>query len=97
MKSLAAFSNPTKAQSRAYAYLGKTAKLHRSDKRDKKYKIFDPNNERWVHFGQMGYQDYTRHKDKKRRASYLSRSRKIRGDWKRNPYSPNNLAIHILW
>ncbi len=97
MKSLAAFSNPAKAQSRAYVYLGKTAKLHRSDKRDKKYKIFDPKNDRWVHFGQMGYQDYTRHKDKKRRASYLSRSRKIRGDWKRNPYSPNNLAIHILW
>jgi hypothetical protein len=97
MKSLAAFSNPAKAQSRAYAYLGKTAKLYPSDKREKKYKIFDPKNDRWVHFGQMGYQDYTRHKDKKRRASYLSRSRKIRGDWKRNPYSPNNLAIHILW
>jgi uncharacterized radical SAM superfamily Fe-S cluster-containing enzyme len=31
------------------------------------------------------------------RESYLARATKIKGDWKSNPYSPNNLAIRILW
>jgi hypothetical protein len=31
------------------------------------------------------------------RKSYLSRATKIKGNWKSNKYSPNNLAIRILW
>jgi hypothetical protein len=50
-----------------------------------------------VHFGQMGYEDYTKHKNKTRRKNYLTRSRKIKGDWKKSKYSANNLAIHLLW
>ena len=94
-KELLKYSNPIIAQKRAYAYLGKTAKLYPASKKQKKYRIW--NGEKWINFGQLGYQDYTRHKDKTRRRSYLARSRKIRGDWKRNKYSPNNLSIHILW
>ena len=45
----------------------------------------------------MGFQDFTRHKEPQRRKNYLKRSKKIRGDWKRNKYSPNNLSIHVLW
>jgi hypothetical protein len=33
----------------------------------------------------------------KKRKAYLARATKIRGDWKQNKVSPNNLAIHILW
>jgi len=91
------YSNPRKAQQMAYKYLGKTAKLYPSNKKEKKYKIWDPKNNKWVNFGQLGYEDYTKHKNKTRRKSYLSRSTKIKGDWKRNKYSPNNLSIHILW
>ena len=94
-KELLKYSNPIIAQKRAYAYLGKTAKLYPASKKQKKYRIW--NGYKWINFGQLGYQDYTRHKDKTRRRSYLARSRKIRGDWKRNKYSPNNLSIHILW
>jgi hypothetical protein len=50
-----------------------------------------------VHFGQMGYEDFTKHKNKTRRKNYLTRSRNIKGDWKKNRYSANNLAIHLLW
>ena len=50
-----------------------------------------------VHFGEMGYEDFTRHKDKTRRKNYLTRSRKIRGNWESDKYSANNLAIHLLW
>jgi hypothetical protein len=31
------------------------------------------------------------------RRRYLARATKIKGDWKKDPYSPNNLAIHVLW
>jgi hypothetical protein len=33
----------------------------------------------------------------KKRNAYLARATKIKGDWKDNKVSPNNLAIHILW
>jgi len=45
----------------------------------------------------MGYEDFTKHKNLKRRQNYLTRSTNIKGDWKKNKYSPNNLSIHILW
>lgn len=48
-------------------------------------------------FGDIHYEDFTKHKDKKRRANYLSRSRNIRGNWKKDKYSKNNLAIRLLW
>lgn len=91
------YSDPEIAQTRAYRYLGKTATLYPSKTKDKKYSIYDPKNEKWVNFGQLGYEDYTKHHDKTRRRNYLRRSRKIRGSWKENKYSPNNLSIHILW
>ncbi len=33
----------------------------------------------------------------KHRARYLARATKIKGNWKDDPQSPNNLAIKILW
>jgi hypothetical protein len=33
----------------------------------------------------------------KKRKQYRARAEKIKGDWKENKISPNNLAIHILW
>jgi len=91
------YSTPKTAQSRAYKYLGRTAKLYPASRKHKKYKIFDPIHNTWSNFGQLGYEDYTKHKDKSRRKNYLARSTKMKGDWKKNPYSPNNLSIHILW
>jgi hypothetical protein len=91
------YSNPEQAQKMAYKYLGKSAKLYLSDKPDKKYMILDPNTNKWVHFGAFGMEDFTRHQDSERRRRYLTRATKIRGNWKENPYSPNNLAINILW
>jgi hypothetical protein len=79
----------------AYKYVG--AKIYPASNPEKKYKIYDPKNEKWVNFGQIGYEDYTKHKDKKRRKSYLARTAKMRGDWKRNKYSANNLSRNILW
>jgi len=91
------YSTPEIAQKQAYKYLGKTAKLYPAIRKEKKYSIYDPINKKWVNFGQMGYEDYTKHHNKKRRHNYLNRSRSIRGNWKQNRYSANNLAIHVLW
>ena len=81
----------------AYKYLGQTAKLYPASISQKKYKIYDPNNEKWINFGQIGYEDFTKHKDKTRRKNYLTRTKYMRGNWRKNPYSANNLSREILW
>jgi hypothetical protein len=91
------YSTPKTAQRMAYKYLGKTAKLYPASNPEKKYKIFDPKNNTWVNFGQMGYEDYTKHRDKKRRKNYLTRTKFMKGDWRKNKYSANNLSRNILW
>lgn len=90
------YSNPLQVVKMARKYFGKYIPIYISTKKDKKYMVQDPNG-KWVHFGQMGFEDFTKHMDEKRRNNYLNRSRNIRGNWKDNPYSPNNLSINILW
>jgi DNA adenine methylase len=62
-----------------------------------------------VHYGNPDYNDYIiyswlEHKGEvekgtadKRRELYRARATNIKGNWKKNKYSPNNLAINILW
>lgn len=96
-KKLLQYSNPKQAQKMAYKYLGKTAKLYPANNLHKKYKIYDPKNNKWINFGQIGYEDYTKHKNKTRRKNYLTRTKFMRGNWRKNPYSANNLSRNILW
>jgi len=58
---------------------------------------------RGVKFGSINNNDYIIYRqhfpsiaDNKRKA-YLARARKIKGDWAKDKYSPNSLAINILW
>lgn len=95
-KPVSLYSNQTEVYRRAKKYLGKTAKIDISTKKDKKYMVKTPDG-KIVHFGQMGYEDFTKHKNKTRRKNYLTRSSRIKGDWKQDKYSANNLAIHLLW
>jgi len=90
------FSNPKEAERKAKLYLGKNTKLLLSTRKNKKYMVLNPD-DKLIHFGAIGYEDFTKHKDKERRDAYLRRATKIKGDWKSNKYSPNNLAINILW
>lgn len=60
-------------------------------------------------FGNVNYKDYiqysyleslgkmTADKVDDHRRRYLARATRIKGDWRRDPTSPNNLAISILW
>jgi len=93
---LSDFSNPDTVHRRLKEYDPKL-ELYISDKKDKKYFIINPQTGKKIYFGAMGYQDFTKHNDPVRRANYLRRSANIRGDWKTNKYSPNNLARNVLW
>ena len=95
--SLELYSNPRIAQKNAYDYLGKSAVLKPSTRIGKKYMIYDPDKNKHIHFGQLGYEDFTKHRDEKRRQNYMKRTENMKGNWKNNPYSPNNLSRNILW
>lgn len=89
---LSDFSNPKEVQRLADKY--DVGKVYSSTRKDKKYMVQDPSSGRWVHFGQMGYADFTHHKDEERRKRFLQRNKK----WKNTEkYSPSWLAYHLLW
>ena len=91
------YSNPYIVFDRARKLFGSNVKIDISDKPNKKYKIYDPNNKKWVYFGLIPYQDFTYHGDEDRRRRYLARATNMNGNWRDNPYSANNLSIHLLW
>ena len=95
-KDILKYSNPTKVQQKAKKYLGPNVKIFLSSKPDKKYMVYTPDGH-VVHFGNMQYEDYTKHMNPVRRKNYLTRSAGIRGNWKNDKYSPNNLSRNLLW
>lgn len=87
------YSNLDEVERNARKYLGNNVNLQVSTRKDKKYMIRDPQG-KIIHFGQMGYEDLTKHKDEKRRALFKKRNNK----WKDSPkYSPAWLSYHLLW
>jgi hypothetical protein len=58
---------------------------------------------RGVKFGSINNNDYIIYRRyfpavaEKKRKQYLARACKIKGDWAKDKYSPNSLAINILW
>lgn len=69
--------------------------LRISTRKDKKYMIKSPyTKDKWVHFGNLNYEDYTKHKDKKRREAFRNRNKR----WANMPtYTPAFMAYHLLW
>ena len=66
--------------------------VHESSRKDKKYMVFDGRT--MVHFGQMGYEDATRHHDLDR----INRFKKRNWKWQNAPkYSPAYLSWYLLW
>jgi len=93
----------------AKSYLGNDVIILPSTRKNKKFMIMKPAqqcnclvksatpNNKYVHFGDKRYEDFTQHKNKDRQQNYLKRSSNIKGNWKNNKYSPNNLSMNILW
>jgi hypothetical protein len=90
------YSDIGRVERNATRYFGKRVPLYLSQRKNKKFCIQKPDGN-WVHFGAMGYEDFTKHQDPVRQRNYLKRSGNIKGDWRDDPYSPNNLARAILW
>jgi hypothetical protein len=90
------YSNPQIVKKNLIKYFNSNIPLYLSSRKDKKYMIQDPNG-KWIHFGQMQMFDFTKHQDEERRQRYLKRATNIKGNWKDNKYSPNNLSIWGLW
>ena len=97
MDSIYEYSNPKVVYQNAKNYLGNDVIIRLSNKPLKKYMILNPNTNKWVHFGQMGFEDFTKHNDPKRRESYMRRTENIRGSWRTDKYSANMLSRCILW
>lgn len=91
------FSNPEKVLRKAKQYLGSNVEIKLSTNPPKKYMVYNPQKDKWIHFGLLGYEDYTKHNDPIRRHNYLTRTAFMRGNWKNDKYSPNNLSRNILW
>lgn len=90
------WSNPLQVRKMADKYLGSDIPIYLSTKPDKKYMVQNPEG-KFVHFGQLFYKDFTHHKNLILRHNYLQRSANIRGNWRHNKFSPNNLSRNILW
>jgi len=83
------------------------SKVHMSEDEDHKCVYHSPDGD--VYFGKVGYGDFIIYSwleqqgeeeegfAEMKRNAYVSRASNIKGDWKDNKYSPNNLAINLLW
>lgn len=90
-KEIEKYSNSGIVQQQANKYIGD--KVYISTRKDKKYMVKNPQG-KWIHFGQMGYEDYTKHKDETRRDNFRKRNAK----WsKAEKYSPAWLSYWLLW
>jgi hypothetical protein len=96
----AAYLKAARAAAKAAGYDPRA--LTWSDKPKNKLMIYDDKGKA-SHFGRVGYGDfiiYTMTKSPKaetKRKTFHASHSKIKGDWKNNKYSPNMLALKVLW
>ena len=77
MEKICEVSNPKMVLKQLEKYYGDEVDLYLSTSKNKKYMVFDEQGKK-IHFGSILYEDYTKHKDKKRRKNYLKRAGSIR-------------------
>ena len=91
-------SNPDKVKKNLKKYIPKdTPELFISNRKNKKYMILNPESNKFVHFGSLAYEDFTKHNDLQRQKNYIIRASNIKGDWRSDKFSPNNLSLYLLW
>jgi hypothetical protein len=87
------YSNPQTVYKNAKNIFG-NVNIKISTRKNKKYMLFNPKENKWIHFGQWGMEDFTKHLDKKRRDLFLIRNWK----WQDNDiYTPSFLSYYLLW
>lgn len=101
LSDLLKISDPVEVKRRFEKYRGTAkAEISVSPRPDKKYMIrvaaVGGVRGRIVHIGST-MADFTKHGDPVRREAYLKRSAGIKGDWRDDKWSANNLARALLW
>ena len=94
------YSNPKVVYELAEAYGIPRENITISTRKGKKYMVIIPDGPRKgqiQHFGALGYEDFTKHRNPVRRARYIARASNLPGKWRDDKYSANNLSIHLLW
>ena len=87
-------SNIFEVIKKAQQIYGKDVKIGLSTRKNNKFMIYDDKNDKWHHFGDINYEDFTKHKDKKRRERFQIRNHK----WSSEPkYSLGYMSYYILW
>ncbi len=87
------YSNPKKVKQLAKKYVGNDVNIVYSTRENKKYMVEDPTG-KWIHFGQLPYEDFTKHQDEERRDNFKKRNAK----WAKQPkWTAGWLAYHLLW
>lgn len=90
------YSNPQMVYHRAKMIFGNDVKIKLSTRKDKKYMLLNPNNNKWVHFGTMKppMEDFTKHKNFERREQFRKRNKK----WSlQEPYTAGFMSYYLLW
>ena len=90
------YSNPQIVFQKAKRMYGDDVEIKLSTRKDKKYMLLNPNNNKWIHFGTMKppMEDYTKHKDKLRRDKFRIRNKK----WaNQDEYTPSFMSYWLLW
>ena len=91
-------SNPTIVKRNLKKYIPTdTPELFISNRKNKKYMILNPETNKFIHFGSLSYEDFTKHNDLQRQKNYIIRASNIKGNWRSDKYSPNNLSLYLLW
>ncbi len=86
------YSNPSIVLQRTEDLFGPNVDLRPSTRSNKKYMIYL--NNKWIHFGQMYYEDFTKHLDEDRRERFRTRN----AQWIDRPYdSAGFLSYVLLW
>lgn len=85
-------TNPSIVRNKIKRELG--LEVFPSNRKNKKYKVQNPETKEWIHFGDSRYEDYTKHKDEKRRENFRRRNK----SWKDAPvFTPRYFSYHFLW
>ena len=88
------YSNPHEVYRRAHELFGPHVMIKPSTHKTKKYMLYNPYTHRWIHFGQYGMEDYTKHKNYHRLQAFRIRNQR----WVDEPVlSAAWLSYHLLW
>lgn len=87
------YSNPGIVYKKAHDMFGPHVIIKPSTRKSKKYMLLKPDG-KWVHFGQYGMEDYTKHKNLTRRVAFRLRNHQ----WAyQDILSPAFLSYWLLW